>query len=290
MLLTGRVAASLALLLALTVGRLGCGPSSAPTAPAATSDADRLDKTIPGAGITIGGILYRPSLAPGQVRPAIVVLHGHLPYGTSGAASVEGVARRYRDRGYIALAMSMRGWPPSGGSDDCALEQPDDVVRVVEWLKREPGVDAAHVGLMGYSKGGQMALLAAARGASVQAVVAYYPPTDLALWKATTGNAATINYVTSLCEPPPGLTPRSPLAQAALIVTPVLLVHGDADPNVPLEQSQVMAAAMRSSGRQVELFVVPGAGHGFTVPELEIALPVVDAFLSSRLALRVSAQ
>lgn len=180
----------------------------------------------------------------------------------------------------------MRGWPPSGGVDDCALQQPDDVVRVVEWLKSEPGVDGAHIGLMGYSKGGQMALLAAARGARVQAVVSYYPPTDLALWKATTGNPATISYITLYCEPDPGLAPRSPLRQAALIAPPVLLVHGDADPNVPIEQSQLMAAAMRSSGRQVELLIIPGAGHGFTAPELEVAFPVVDAFLASRLALR----
>ena len=110
----------------------GCDGASSSTAPAATSAPGRFEKAIAGAGVTIGGILYRPSLTPGESRPAIVIVHGHLPYGTSGAATVEGVARRYRDRGYIALAMSMRGWPPSGGSDDCALEQPDDVVRVVD--------------------------------------------------------------------------------------------------------------------------------------------------------------
>jgi dipeptidyl aminopeptidase/acylaminoacyl peptidase len=74
--------------------------------------------------------------------------------------------------------------------------------------------------------------------------------------------------------------------EGALIAAPVLLVHGDADMNVPLEQNQLMAGALRSFGRQVELLVVPGAGHGFTVPQLEIALPVVDAFLASRLTVR----
>jgi dipeptidyl aminopeptidase/acylaminoacyl peptidase len=273
-------------LIVLLMSLPGCDGASSPMAPATASAPERFEKAIPGAGVTIGGVLYRPALAPGEVRPAIVIVHGHLPYGTSGAATVEGVARRYRDRGYIALAMSLRGWPPSGGTDDCALEQPDDVVRVVEWLRGERGVEAAHVGLMGYSKGGQMVLLAAARGANVQAVVAYYPPTDLALWKETTGNAATVSYLTAYCESGPGLAPRSPLRQAALIAPPVLLVHGDADMNVPLEQSQLLAAAMRSAGRQAELLVVPGAGHLFTTPEHEIAFPVVDAFLASRLALR----
>lgn len=263
----------------LLAAPLACGTPASPS----TSGEGRFAVTIASADVTIGGVLYRPEIPAGETRPAIVVIHGHLPASTNGAATVEGVARRYRDRGYISLAMSMRGWPPSGGDDDCALEQPGDVVRVVEWLRGEPGVDATHVGILGYSKGGQMALLAAARGADVRAVVAYYPPTDLARWKETTGNPQTVSYITQLCEPPPGLARRSPRTQAAQVGAPVLLVHGDADPNVPIEQSELMADALRSAGRPVDLLVVPGGGHGFTPPQLEMALPVVDAFLASRL-------
>lgn len=267
----------------LTVLGMATGCGSSPTAPEVRS-AGRFDVTVPGAGVTIGGVLYRPALTPGEVRPALIVVHGHLPSGTNGATTVEGFAKRYSDRGYIALAISMRGWPPSGGTDDCALEQPADIVQVVEWLKREPGVDGAHIGLMGFSKGGQMVLLAAAQGADVEAVVAYYPPTDLARWKATTEREETVQYITRLCEPAPGVGPRSPVTQAASITSPVLLMHGDADANVPLDQSELMAEAMRSAGRRVELFIVPGGGHGFIGAQAEVAFPVVDAFLATHLA------
>jgi dipeptidyl aminopeptidase/acylaminoacyl peptidase len=258
-----------------------CGGSS-PAAPTPVTSG-RFDVAIPGAGVTIGGVLYRPDLAPGERQPGLIFVHGHLAAGVNGAATVEGFARRYRDRGYVAVAISMRGWPPSGGQDDCALEQPSDIVQVVEWLKRQPGVDPARTALVGFSKGGQMVLLAAARGADVRAVVAYYPPTDLARWKATTTREDTIAYITRLCEPAPGLTPRSPASVAGAIVAPVLLMHGDADVNVPLEQSQVMEAAMRAAGRSVELFVVPGGEHGFVGAAAEIAFPVVDGFLAARL-------
>jgi dipeptidyl aminopeptidase/acylaminoacyl peptidase len=258
-----------------------CGGSS-PTAPTSVSSG-RFDVTIPGAGVSIGGVLYRPELVPGERQPGLIVVHGHLPAGVNGAATVEGFARRYRDRGYVTLAMSMRGWPPSGGEDDCALEQPSDIVQVVEWLKRQSGVDPSRIGLIGFSKGGQMVLLAAARGADVKAVVAYYPPTDLARWKATTTREETVAYITRLCEPAPGLTPRSPVSVAGNIVAPVLLMHGDADVNVPLDQSQVMEAAMRAAGRSVQLFVVPGGEHGFVGAKAEIAFPVVDGFLAGRL-------
>jgi dipeptidyl aminopeptidase/acylaminoacyl peptidase len=113
--------------------------------------------------------------------------------------------------------------------------------------------------------------------------VAYYPPTDLARWKATTDREDTKVYITTRCEPAPGVGPRSPATRAAEIAVPVLLMHGDADENVPLDQSEVMEAAMRAAGRDVRLFIVPGGGHGFQGSHAEIAYPVVDAFLAERL-------
>jgi dipeptidyl aminopeptidase/acylaminoacyl peptidase len=232
--------------------------------------------------------MFRPAIAPGDVRPAIVVLHPALPQGTSGADYVAPLARRLSELGYIALAISMRGWPPSGGGDDCGLLQVDDIVQVVKWLRGEPGVDPAHIGLVGFSKGAQNALLAAARGASVQAVVAYAPPTDLLRWDETTERSDLPDYIRLVCQAGEGLAPRTPVLQAARITAPVLLVHGDADTRVPFEQSQLMAEALRAAGREVELLVVAGADHGLTAAETAIVQPVVDAFLGSRLSLRSS--
>ena len=51
---------------------------------------------------------------------------------------------------------------------------------------------------------------------------------------------------------------------------PVLLLHGDADPVVPVEQSQRLAAALAAAGGDVELHVYPGEGHGFRQPEHQL--------------------
>lgn len=233
-----------------------------------------------GDGITQGGILYRADTA--DPRPAVIVLHGWQTAGTNGALVVEARARRYSEEGYHALALSMRGWPPSGGADDCGLRQPDDVVRAVEWLRALPGVHADRVGLVGFSQGGQVALLAAARDPRVRAVVAVFPVTDVARWKTTTANPDIPGYVTAVCEPG-GAAPRSPLTRAADIAAPVLLVHGDADIRVPTEQSVLMRDALAAAGRRVQLFLVPGAQHGFTAAEEAVARPVIDAFLAAEL-------
>ncbi len=254
--------------------------SSSPTTPTATGTARRLEVTVPGAGVTLGGVLHRPD-SGGAPAPAIVLLHGWQPAGTNGAALLEARATRYAAEGYAALALSMRGWPPSGGTDDCGLHQPDDIVRAVAWLATQPGIDAARIALVGFSQGGQVALLAGARGAAVRGIVAYYPVTDVARWKATTAHPEIPQYVTAVCEPG-GTGPRSPLSDAARIAAPVLLVHGDADTRVPTEQAILMAGALRASGRSVELLLVPGAQHGFTAAEEAVARPVVDRFLGDR--------
>jgi dipeptidyl aminopeptidase/acylaminoacyl peptidase len=260
-----------------------CGELSPPTRPTEShppATAGRYDVAIAGAGVTLGGVLYRPArVDPG---PALVVLHGWLPPGSNGAATVEARARRYADEGYVALALAMRGWFPSGGDDDCGLQQPDDVVRAVAWLRGQPGVLAERVGLLGFSQGGQVALLTAARDPRLGAVVAYFPVTDIARWKSTTTNPDIPSYITIVCEPG-GAGSRSPVARASDIAAPVLLVHGDADTRVPTEQSQLMSNALTLAGRRVQLLLVPGAQHGFTAAEESIASPIVSQFLTDRL-------
>lgn len=258
-----------------------CGdgePATAPTSTAVPVQAGRSEITIAAGGLTLGGILHRPDTI--EARPAIIVLHGWLPSGTNGAATVEARARRFADDGYVALALAMRGWPPSGGADDCGLRQPDDVVTAAAWLRSQPGVIGDRVAIVGFSQGGQVALLAAARDPRMRAVAAYFPVTDVGRWKTTTTNPDIPGYVTAVCEPG-GAAARSPLAEPERLTAPVLLVHGDQDARVPTEQSVLLGAARSARSLPTELLIVPGAQHGFTAAEEAVARPVVDAFLAA---------
>ncbi|MGH9795585.1 MAG: alpha/beta hydrolase family protein, partial [Candidatus Acidiferrales bacterium] len=59
---------------------------------------------------------------------------------------------------------------------------------------------------------------------------------------------------------------RSPAKFAAQIETPVLILHGDADPNTFISNSLEMYRALRALGRTVRFLRFPREGHGFTEP------------------------
>jgi alpha-beta hydrolase superfamily lysophospholipase len=189
-------------------------------------------------------------------RGSIVLLHG---WGGS-AESLAPFASAFAAHGYLVTATSMRGFGGSSGDDDCGLHQPDDIGPVVAWARDEaPG--AAPVALVGISQGGQVALLAAARGVPVDAVAAWAPVTDVARWRDTTQYPGIPEYIATTCADG-RFDERSPLAVADRISVPVLLVHGDRDTRVPTEQSVLLHERMVATGGACTLELLQGVGHG----------------------------
>jgi acetyl esterase/lipase len=63
----------------------------------------------------------------------------------------------------------------------------------------------------------------------------------------------------------------SPVSHVSGTSAPVLFFHGEKDENVPLQQSRVMAEALRSAGVACELEIKPGAGHGWAYDPADMA-------------------
>ena len=154
------------------------------------------------------------------------------------------------------------------------------MLAAIDWLAKRPLVDRDRVALVGSSMGGQVALLTAAHKPPIKAVASYFAPTDLARWREA--NPFIRDYLDDLCGPE-GLPVRSPILRVAQIDVPVLLIHGDRDENVPVEQTLAMAEALRSHGKDVETFIVPGATHYFTDKEYGIAVRKLFDFLRRHL-------
>jgi acetyl esterase/lipase len=235
--------------------------------------------------------VYRPSQAAGsapsgRLRPAVIAIHGGSWRGgsmTEFRHDPQKVAARLAERGLVVFAIDYRLARPGSPSWPGAI---DDLREAVRWVRRhcrEFDVDSGRIAVMGQSSGGHLASLLAtlpeARGpdgvsSRVQAVVNFYGPSDLAGLMRFRGLAHEPARA-FLGEAAAGLTDRatlaSPLDQVTTDAPPMLLIHGDDDAWVPVDQSVRMANALDRLGVPNRLIVVHGARHGF---ETELKTPI----------------
>ena len=67
----------------------------------------------------------------------------------------------------------------------------------------------------------------------------------------------------SSASPTASLPPtRAPITYVSKNVAPILILHGDRDPLVPLDQSRRLSDALRRAGATCTLLILPGARHG----------------------------
>jgi dipeptidyl aminopeptidase/acylaminoacyl peptidase len=75
----------------------------------------------------------------------------------------------------------------------------------------------------------------------------------------------------------------SPVHYVTSNAPPFLIMHGDKDPTVPVEQSYELFDALKKAGAPAEFLVVVGAGHGGKAFENPEALAMLHAFFDKSL-------
>jgi acetyl esterase/lipase len=205
------------------------------------------------------------------------------------------VAVALAERGYVVVAVDYALSRPGAPSWPANLE---DVRAAVRWLRRHAadyGVDPDRIAAMGASAGGHLAALLGtlpdvpdgpdAVSARVQAVIDFYGPSDLTALADQRQQAE--RAVTLFLGGAPGDLPgryqaASPVRHVTHDDPPMLLIHGDGDLLVPLDQSRRLAAALEAAAVPHRLIVVAGARHGF---DFQVGphdlLPEILAFLES---------
>ncbi|MFW6113443.1 MAG: alpha/beta fold hydrolase [Actinomycetota bacterium] len=224
-------------------------------------------------GLTVSGLLFRPLQGEGP-WPTIIV--NHAGFGTAGDFSE--VALTMRDWGYLVFNPDFRGSGESEGSHEGAKGEVDDVISAIDYLKSEGLVENNRVGLYGQSHGAAVSLIAAGRCPDIKAVVAEAAFTDAAgLYRnvAASDDPAAQTIKDELL-PMVGGTPeevpqeydvRSAINYVDSIQAAVLLIHGEQDPLIPVEQARRMYNALRASGKTVELKTYPDEEHCVNSPE-----------------------
>ena len=152
----------------------------------------------------------------------------------------------------------------------------DDVQTAIRWVKAHGAEfkgDASRIAIFGHSAGGQLALLAAATAGDdtrVQAAVGYAPVTDLLMDLETRGGLSPSLQAlhNRPKEPSPEalaiLRDTSVISRVKVGMCPVLVMQGEGDKTVPLQQSLNFISRLRANSVPCELIVIPGAPHRLT--------------------------
>jgi dienelactone hydrolase len=249
--------------------------------------------TYPAAdGVQVPAYLTLPPGSSGRNLPTVV-----LPHGGPEARDVWGfdwLAQYFAHLGYAVLQPNFRG---SGGFGDAWLRQNGfrgwrtsigDITAGARWLVAQGIADPNRMAIVGWSYGGYAALQAGVTDPGLfKAIVAIAPVTDLQQLKTDAQRYTSASNVEEQVGSGPHVREGSPLQNVGAITAPVLLFHGDRDPNVNVIHSRRMNDALRGAGKRSELVVFQGLEHDLADGPARVQmLERIGAFLQTSLTPR----
>ena len=214
-------------------------------------------------GLTVGAYLYGPREASSTPSPVIVFNRGSYlrPKGFAGEMLV--MARRYAEAGYLVVAPHYRGSNGWAGKDELGGAELHDLMVLPEVIARIPGADATRLFLAGESRGGAMVYMGLRDGFPAQAAAVWGAFTDLEPLFASGPQAGAADSIWPQFKDNREelYRTRSAIRFADRIDTPILIMHGGADEDIPLAQSQRMDAELTRLGKVHDFIVYEGQQH-----------------------------
>ena len=215
-----------------------------------------------------GHKLYMDLYVPKTAKPAPVVL---WIFGGCWMFGSKGYHVNVRDLTSAGIAVASIQYRMSRHAVYPA--QLEDCRAAVKWLHENGaryGIDPSRMGASGESSGGQLAsLLAATEGKSrIRAVCALYPATDLVELGSHYAKPGRLNCIEKLLGGPIQqklalAAEASPIDRISPNLPPFLIIHGEGDRAIPVQQSEKFFEALQHAGVPSQLIEVHGKRHWF---------------------------
>jgi dipeptidyl aminopeptidase/acylaminoacyl peptidase len=227
-------------------------------------------------GVAVHGQLFLPRGATAESKvPGVIFVHGgpvrqmfaapHFWGYYSGAYMMN---QLLASRGIAVLSVNYRSgigyglaFREANGIGEAGASEFQDVLAGALFLRAQPGIDGARLGIWGGSYGGYLTAMALARASGTfKAGVDYHGVHD---WNLEFSNPPfTRDYVATGKRLDRAFA-ASPMADVATWRSPVLLIHGDDDHNVPFVETVRLAEKLRLQGVPLETLILPDEIHGF---------------------------
>ncbi len=239
--------------------------------------------------VLYGHLALPPDHVEGQRCPVLLYVYGgpHVQQVTDqwlGGAPLW--LQALAAEGYVVCRLDNRGTPNRGIEfEQCVHRQlgvleVQDQLRCVEWLKQQPFVDGARLGVHGWSYGGYLTLrLLLAAPTTFACGVSGAPVTDWAMYETGYGE----RYMDTPAENPDGYKLASCLPFVDQLQRPLLLVHPTDDRTVVWQHSLAFVDRCIAQGKVVEYFPYPGQRHGLTGKHRAHFLTMLHGFLGKHL-------
>jgi dipeptidyl aminopeptidase/acylaminoacyl peptidase len=220
-----------------------------------------------------GWLMQPKDFAPGKKYPLIVNVHG----GPSAACTSHWDTKIMGPEsamGYFAFCPNPRGSYGQGETftqgnvKDFGGGDYRDIMTGVDAISKEYPIDSKRIGIRGHSYGGYMTMwaetqtqrfAAAVAGAGLSDWLSYYGVNDIDEWMIPFFGA-------SVYDDPAVYAKSDPMHFVKRVKTPTLILVGDSDGEVPMEQSVEWWHALKTFNVPVRLVVYPNEGHMLVKP------------------------
>ncbi|HPN54785.1 MAG TPA: alpha/beta fold hydrolase [Candidatus Moranbacteria bacterium] len=242
-------------------------------------------------GLKLCGIFSDPTNDVG--KPMVVFCHGHST--SKDSTSIKKLSEILNSKNVSTFRFDVSGHGESEGKfeETTVSDAMNDILSAIEYVK---SLGYSKIGLVGSSFGGAASILAAAKSPDLFVLALKAPVSDYKRLKITkmgingVQNWEKQGYMEYEKDDERGLRLKYSFFEdfdnfneyeaAKNITAPTIIVHGDSDNDVPVEQSIKLATIIPNC----KLEVVSGADHGFSNPEnFEKMLKLIPEFILEKL-------
>lgn len=212
-------------------------------------------------GTLLEGLIFK--LNQSGKFPGVIFIHGHM----SSCWDSSLIGYFLSKAGFAAFLPSQMGYGPPGGEPD--FVGPKTVKGIIDGIRlflAEPFVDKEKIGIWGISRGATAAALIATKEPDIFKAAVFQSG---AYEMKKTYETLKIEGIRENIEKEAGTTDksfrqRSPIYEMERINFPILILHGEKDENISVEQARLLDQELNRLGKSHKTIILPEADHFIT--------------------------